>query len=137
MSTDEELDPRFNGAADQVKLQDFYQHAARAIELTGGSADTLAEALDQWEREREALAELFDENQALSISFRLYDITMTLAEQIINVVEIDAQMFMTQKSRDKIAKFREQLQILQKRRANDREIVIAVTNRRNYNEQTP
>ena len=108
----------------------------RAIELTGGSVDTLAEAIDQWEREREALAELFDENQALSISFRLYDITMTLAEQIINVVEIDAAMFISQKSRDKIAQFRKQVQDLQARRANDREIVVDATNRRNSNVKT-
>ena len=82
----------------------------RAIDMTGGSADTLAEALDQWEREREALVELFDENEAFTISFRIYDLTMTLAEKIINTVEIDAAMFMTQKSRDKIAQFREQHQ---------------------------
>ena len=107
----------------------------RAIELTGGSVDTLAEALDQWEREREALAELFDENQALSISFRLYDITMTLAEQIINVVEIDAAMFISQKSRDKIAQFRKQVQDLEKRRTHSREIVTSSKNRRNSHDK--
>ena len=110
MSTDEELDPRFNGATDQVKLQDFYQQAARAIELTGGSVDTLAEALDQWEREREALSELFDEHQAWTIINRRLRLLMTLAVAIINTVEIDAAMFMTQKTRNKIAQFREQHQ---------------------------
>jgi len=108
----------------------------RAIDMTGGSADTLAEALDQWEREREALVELFDENEAFTISFRIYDLTMTLAEKIINTVEIDAAMFMTQKSRDKIAQFRKQVQDLQARRANDREIVVDATNRRNSNVKT-
>ena len=105
---------------------------ARAIELTGGSADTLAEALDQWENERQALQELFDENQALTISFRTYDITMTLAEQIINAVEIDAQMFMTQKSRDKIAQFRKQIKELEARRNHSREMVTDSVNRRNH-----
>ena len=103
----------------------------RAIELTGGSVDTLAEALDQWENERQALAELFDENQALTISFRIYDTTMKLAEGIINIVEIDAQMFMSQKTRDKIAQFREQVQKLEARREACREIVADATNRRN------
>jgi hypothetical protein len=104
---------------------------ARAIELTGGSVDTLAEALDQWERGREALAELFDENQAFTISFRVYDLTMTLAEQIINAVEIDAQMFMSQKTRDKIAQFRKQIKELEARRNQSREIVADSNNRRN------
>jgi len=102
---------------------------ARALEMAG-EAETLAEALDQWEGEREALAELFDENEALTISFQQYDITITLAEKMINAVEVDAQMFITQKTRDKIEEFREQVQQLEKRREADRQNVIDSNNRR-------
>lgn len=104
----------------------------RAIEMTGGSAATLAEALDQWEAEREALSQLFDENAALTISFRRYDLSMTLAENIINTIEQDAAMFITQKTRDKIAKFRDQMSQLEERRAHDR-ITTADANTRRGN----
>jgi len=81
---------------------------ARAIELTGGSADTLTEALDQWEREREALAELFEENQALTIINRRLRLVMNLAMKIIDTMESETQMFITEKTRRKIEQFREQ-----------------------------
>jgi len=101
----------------------------RAITMTGDSAETLADALDQWENERAALAELFDENQALTISFRRYDITMTLAEKLITALEMDAAMFITQKTRDKIEQFREQMRALEKRRAADRQNVVDANQR--------
>lgn len=94
----------------------------RAILLTGGTAADLNQSLDQWENEREALAQLYDENQALLISFRRYDLVMILAEKIINGLELDAAMFITQKSRDKIQQFREQLKLLQNSRIQDRYI---------------
>ena len=72
--------------------------------------DTLSEALDQWELERQALAELFDEHQALTIINRRLRLVMTLAEKIINTVETEAQMFITEKTRRKIEQFREQHQ---------------------------
>lgn len=102
----------------------------RAIEMTGGSVNTLAEALDQWDAERQALQELFDENQALVISFRFYDATMTLAETIVNDVEKESAMFMSEKTRDKIKKFRQQLMNVWARRAQGREIVVDANERR-------
>lgn len=103
----------------------------RAIELTGSSARDLAEALDQWENERQALVELYDENQALTIAFRRCDLSMTLAEQVIAVIEKDAGMFITQPTRDKIRQFRRQIQKLQSHRAQGREIVVNSAERRN------
>jgi hypothetical protein len=108
----------------------------RAIEITGGSAETLSEALDQWENERQALGELFDENQALTISFRQYDITMKFATQIMETVENEAAMFLTEKTRAKIATFHFQMQELEKRRAADRQNVTDSNNRRNPHVQT-
>ena len=106
------------------------RQAERAISITGGCAESLAEALDQWEAERVALAELFDENQAFTISFRKYDITMTLALNLINALEVDAQMFISQKTRDKIEQFRKQMQELEARRAADRQNIVDANNRR-------
>ena len=102
----------------------------RAIELTGGSADTLTEALDQWEREREALAELFDENQALSILLRQLDTAVTMAQSIVDQVEKDAALFITQKTRDKIEKFRSLIQNEQKRREQVRQYLLDALERR-------
>jgi len=109
----------------------------RAIEITGGSAESLAEALDQWEAERIALAELFDENQAFAICFRQYDLTMTLAEKLINALELDAAMFISQKTRDQIAKFREQLQNTKNRRAHCLQMVVDANERKNHVTPSP
>ncbi len=62
------------------ELADLHNGELGAILLTGGSAESLLEAIEQWERERQALAETFDENQALCISFRQFDIAMSIAE---------------------------------------------------------
>jgi len=102
----------------------------RAIEFTGGSAATLSESLDQWEAERQALAELYDENQALTISIRQMMLTMTLAEKIITSLETEAAMFITQPSRNKIEQFREQMQKLNERIAHSKMIVADAQARR-------
>ena len=132
---------------------------ARAIEFTGGSAATLSEALDQWEaerrkladmaeimtggmsndvfeafdmweKERQALGELFDDNQALTISVRRYQVTLALAEKAIAAVEKDAAMFVTEKSRNAIEQFREQMQKIENLIANDKMIVADAQTRR-------
>jgi len=102
---------------------------ARALEIAG-EAQTLAEALDQWELERQAMGELFDENQALTISFRQYDLSIDLAERIVTAIEKDAGMFITQGTRDKITQFRKQIEDLAKRRAADRQNVTDANERR-------
>lgn len=104
------------------------EEASRALEMAG-EAKTLAEALDQWEEERQALAELFDENQAFAISFRLYDLTMSLAEQVIGLVEKEAAMFITENTRSRIAAFYHQMRALDKRRATDRQNIIDANGR--------
>ena len=102
----------------------------RAIEFTGGSAATLSESLDQWEAERQALAELYDENQALTISIRQMMLTMTLAEKVITTLETEAAMFITQPSRNKIEQFREQMQKLNERITHSKMLVADAQARR-------
>ncbi len=102
----------------------------RILEITGHTTD-IDEALDQWELEKQTLADLFDENQALVLSFRRYDVAMKIAERIIREVESDAAMFITSRTRDRIETFRQQMSLLENYRAADRELV-AVTNERIY-----
>src|SRR5512139_3179538 len=68
------------------------QDEARAIEMTAGTAGNLAEALDQWENEREMINQLHDENQAYTTALRRFDIAMVLAGKVIDAVERDAAM---------------------------------------------
>lgn len=113
------------------ELADLHNGQLEAIELTGGSAENIAEAIEQWKNERLALAEFADENQALTISFRQFDIAMTIAEQLIASIEKDAGMFITQAARDKIEQFRTQVKLLENRRAFCRQINADATARRN------
>ncbi len=85
------------------------QDEERAIEMTGGTAANLSEALDQWENERETIGQLYDENQAYTLAFRRFDVAMVLADKVISLVEQDASMFITPKTRDEIQQFRDQL----------------------------
>jgi hypothetical protein len=103
----------------------------RAVDMTDGNAADLGEAIDQWENERQALADLFDENQALTLSFRRYHITMSLAEAVIRLLEAEAGMFITQTARNKIKEFHEQLGKLRKFIAQDMSIVADAHTRRN------
>jgi len=108
------------------------QANARTIEeladlMTGGHTEDPKEAFEQWEAERQALAELFDDNQALTISVRRYQVTLALAEKAINAVEKDAAMFITQLSRNSITQFREQMRKIANLIANDK-LIIAETN---------
>lgn len=84
----------------------------RAIEMTGGTAANLAEALDQWENEREIIGQLHDENQAYSIAFRRFDIAMVLAGKVMDIVERDAGMFIPDRTRNEIQQFRKELEKL-------------------------
>lgn len=77
----------------------------RIAELTGGDTDELAPALDQWEQEREALAALYDENQALEIYMNRAKILITSYKEIIKQLNNEAGMFVTQRTRDKIKTF--------------------------------
>jgi len=99
--------------------------------MTGGHTEDIRAACKMWDSERQALAELFDENQAQTISFRRYDLTMELAEKLITALELEAGMFIKQKTRDKIEQFREQMKKLETRRAADRQNVVDANERRN------
>jgi hypothetical protein len=81
----------------------------RLEELTGGAAADLDEALDQWEQEREALSQFADQNQALEIYNRRLRLTLDMAEKSVALLETEAGMFISSKTRDKIQQFREQL----------------------------
>ena len=80
---------------------------ARAMEITGHTSD-LNEALDDFERTKESVTELFDDNQALSILNRKLRLTLDLAFTVIALTEKDAGMFITEKTRKRIAEFRDQ-----------------------------
>jgi len=80
---------------------------ARALSITGHTSD-LNEALDEFENVKEAVGELFDENQALAILNRRMRLTLDFAAKAMDIVERDAQMFITPKARKWIEQFREQ-----------------------------
>ena len=80
---------------------------ARALSITGHTSD-IDEALDEFENVKQAVTELFDENQALSTLNRRLILTLSYANQAMDIVERDAQMFITPKARKWIEKFREQ-----------------------------
>ena len=79
----------------------------RALEITGHTSD-LDEALDEFEKVKEAVGELFDDNQALAILNRRMRLTLDFAAKAIDIVERDASMFITPKARKWIEQFREQ-----------------------------
>jgi regulator of replication initiation timing len=94
-ATDKETNPQ------QIAL------AWRLYEITGHTSD-LDEALNEFENVKQAVGELFDENQALSILNRRMRLTLDFATKAMDIVERDAAMFVTPKARKWIEKFREQ-----------------------------
>ena len=99
-----------------------------ALKMSGEANPIVA--FKQWEEERQALAEIADENKALHISFRQYDASMKLAEQIIGIIEKESSMFITQATREKIAEFRKHLAYIEPRRAADRQTITESIERR-------
>jgi len=82
-----------------------------------GHTDDLTEAIEQWQTEREAMAELFDENQAYELLYRRYIVTLDLAEKVVAIVEADSALFLSDKARSAIEKFREQNESIEKSKA--------------------
>ena len=76
--------------------------------LTGGNTSDPLEAFEQWEQEQQALAELFDENQAYNILNRRLWLALDVAFTVLALTEKDAGMFITEKTRKRIAEFRDQ-----------------------------
>lgn len=85
---------------------------ARIAQITGAPG-TIEEALDQWENERKAMKELFDENQAYELINHQIIMAVTLAEKAINQTEEDAGLLIKERTRTTIAKFREYIQKIQ------------------------
>jgi regulator of replication initiation timing len=95
-------------ATDQRKLETWQMAIDwRLYEITGHTSN-IDEALDEFEAVQKAVGELFDENQALRILNRRMVLTLSFASQAMDIVERDAQMFITPKARSWIEKFREQ-----------------------------
>lgn len=81
----------------------------RILSITGHT-DDINEALDEFERVKEAIAEFYDENQALEILNRKLRLCLTLAQTTVQAIESDAAMFITDKTRAKLNQFNEQLE---------------------------
>ena len=94
-------------ASDPQSLSDL------ANEMTGGNTSDPVEAFEQWKAEREALLEIHDENQSLVLSFRRFKLVISLASGLVSSVESECGMFISQKTREKIGQFREQLKKLE------------------------
>lgn len=80
----------------------------RLLSITGHT-DDINEALDEMEFMKIAIAELFDDNQALEIINRRMRLCLTLAQTTIAAIETDVAMFITDKTRNKLNQFNEQL----------------------------
>lgn len=85
-----------------------------------GHTSNLDEALDEFESCKQAVSEMFDENQALSILNRRLILTLTFAGKAMDIVERDAQMFITPKAREWIKTFREQVTQAEKAKAHSK-----------------
>jgi len=83
---------------------------ARIEELTGEEFTTLSDALDQWDREREAIAQLHDENQALGIlNFKLTRI-IERPKKIIDSVWDSSALMLPGKIRESITAYFQEYQ---------------------------
>ena len=91
----------------------FEQWMKLSIDFTGDPAANVFTAFAQWQEEREAMASMFDENQAYQILNRRLLLALKLAEKAITQTETDAVMFITPKARDEIEKFRGQVKAIE------------------------
>jgi len=94
----------------------------RLLAITGHTSD-INEALDEFEHVKEAVGELFDNNQALAILNRRLKLTLDYANQTIAIIERDAAMFITPKARKWIEQFREQYGKLSNTISQSKEII--------------
>jgi len=94
----------------------------RLLDITGHTSD-LDEALTEFENVKEAVGELFDENQALAILNRRMALTIDFAVKAMDIVERDAAMFITPKARKWIEQFREQYGKLSNTISQSKEII--------------
>lgn len=90
----------------RIKTQLSPKDQERIEELTGGSAGKLSDALDQWEAERAALAELHDESQALVIYVSKFQEILASIKLLVSYLENESPLFMTPKMRKAIESYR-------------------------------
>jgi len=83
---------------------------AKIAELTGGSAESITEALSQWEAEQNALREFGDENQALLILHKRINEVNKLGWKFIQEIEKQSALFFTPKMRAVLAAYRQAYQ---------------------------
>lgn len=79
----------------------------RLMAITGHTSE-INEALDEFESLKNAVAELYDENQALSIIVRRLALCLALARSSMVAMQSDAGMFVTPKTSAKVNQFFEQ-----------------------------
>jgi len=78
----------------------------RAVEITGHTTN-IDEAFDEWELERQALSELHEGLQTLEFQNYRMGLALDTANSLILTIEKEAEMFIKQKTRDKIQQFKE------------------------------
>lgn len=93
-----------------------------ADEMTGGESSDPLVAFEQWQNERAALVEIWDELQALEIINRRMNVCLDLARSTVDAVESECGMFITDKTRKRITAYREQLGKLTAARTQGRQI---------------
>lgn len=96
-----------------TELSDWVDLGRLCLEMTNHT-DDFRVAFEQWQNERQTLAELHDENQAMEIISRRMVVMVELARQVVEMVEKDAAMFITPDTRLKIEKFAAQCVVYEK-----------------------
>lgn len=79
-----------------------------ALEFTQTTSDPL-EAFTQWENEREALADIYEDNQRLEAEVKHLRAALSIAEKLVNSLAVKGTLFMDPKMRELMEKFREQM----------------------------
>jgi len=94
----------------------------RLEEITGEKYTSLATALDQWDRERDALGELNDENQALLILNKRLTNIVNLSKALIDGLWADSALLFTPKTRAKVDQFQSEYEKTKAARVQSKEI---------------
>jgi regulator of replication initiation timing len=99
----------------------YKEQRERVMEFTGHTIDVL-EAMDEMMATREALAETFDENQALEIlNSRLWKVMDTIPP-LIEEIEKGNQMFMPKNAHAKFVEFHRAMGAMEKAREFSKEL---------------
>ena len=91
-------------------------------EMTGEPDANPFTAIEQWQRERETLAEFQDENQALSILNRRLILTLGIAQRVLLAMTTEAGLWMSDKTRKLYDDFGNQMKIIERTITQSKEI---------------